>query len=617
MLFKRALATASLAVLCSLAVCQTSTINFQGQLRDAGSPANGQYDFQFVLFPDDITVNVGDLQVTNGLFTTPLNFGSGPFTGANKEIEIRVRPGASGGAYTTLAPRVAVTSTPYAIRTAVANALALPWIGSATTVGTALGAINNQATGNAYGLFGRSDSDLGRGIYGLAQHATGSNYGIYGASTSSAGTGVFGIHSATSGTNPGVWGQTNSTDSSANAIVGEVTSTAPGGSSAGVRGINRGTGFAGIGVYGSQAGSGYGVYGTSPAGRGVYGHASDATGVNFGVFGSTSSADGYAGYFSQRVYAFQIGVGTTQPESKLHVNGGTDSEPDGGGYIVSGSAIGTNISIDNNEIMARNNGAISTLFLNHNGGDVLINGLNGAGNVGIGLTSPATKLHVEGGSDSSPAGGGFLTVGTIAGLNISIDDNEIMARNNAATATLALNASGGNVNLIQSGTGNVGIGTASPVTKLHVNGTTRTDILEIVGADLAEKFPVSETVEPGTVVAIDSKNAGQLCLARGAYNRKVAGIVSGANELPVGVVLGHLPGMEDAVPVAMSGRVWVKADATERAIEAGDLLTTSNMAGHAMSVRDYAKAQGAIIGKAMTSLEKGKTGMVLVLVNLQ
>ena len=68
--------------------------------------------------------------------------------------------------------------------------------------------------------------------------------------------------------------------------------------------------------------------------------------------------------------------------------------------------------------------------------------------------------------------------------------------------------------------------------------------------------------------------------------------------------------------IALSGRVYCLVDATERPVEIGDMLTTSPVPGYAMKVDDYQKAQGAIIGKAMTSLKKGK-GLVLVLVTLQ
>jgi len=143
-------------------------------------------------------------------------------------------------------------------------------------------------------------------------------------------------------------------------------------------------------------------------------------------------------------------------------------------------------------------------------------------------------------------------------------------------------------------------------------GKIRTEVLEITGADVAEKFPVSEEVKPGMLAAVDPDNPGKLCLARGAYNRCVAGVVSGAGGLPTGAVLGNLPGQEDAMPVALSGRVWVYCDANEQAIEPGNLLTTSKRPGYAMTVTNFEKAHGAIIGKAMTRLEKGKMGLVLV-----
>ncbi|NCT68264.1 MAG: hypothetical protein GXC76_11585 [Rhodanobacteraceae bacterium] len=84
-------------------------------------------------------------------------------------------------------------------------------------------------------------------------------------------------------------GSSSSTDSSVNAVVGAISSTAPGGFSSGVRGINNGTGGLGIGVYGSQAGSGWGVYGVTPSGIGVYGNSS---GNGFGVYANSSSGTG-------------------------------------------------------------------------------------------------------------------------------------------------------------------------------------------------------------------------------------------------------------------------------------------------------------------------------------
>ena len=82
------------------------------------------------------------------------------------------------------------------------------------------------------------------------------------------------------------------------------------------------------------------------------------------------------------------------------------------------------------------------------------------------------------------------------------------------------------------------------------------------------------------------------------------------------MILPDLQDKENALPVALSGRVWVYADATKKPIKFGDLLTTADKPGYAMKVTKFKKANGAIIGKAITELEKG-TGLVLVLVTLQ
>jgi hypothetical protein len=97
----------------------------------------------------------------------------------------------------------------------------------------------------------------------------------------------------------------------------------------------------------------------------------------------------------------------------------------------------------------------------------------------------------------------------------------------------------------------------------------------------------------------------------------VAGIISGAGGVKPGMTMSQTGSIADGNhPVALSGRVYCWADASSGPIEPGDLLTSSNIPGHAMKVTNHTKAQGAIIGKAMTGLKDGK-GLVLVLVTLQ
>jgi hypothetical protein len=136
------------------------------------------------------------------------------------------------------------------------------------------------------------------------------------------------------------------------------------------------------------------------------------------------------------------------------------------------------------------------------------------------------------------------------------------------------------------------------------------------GADLAEPFHMSGAIPKGAVVVIDPDHPGQLKLSEAPYDKRVAGIVSGANGIKPGLSLHQEGVLEGGQNVALTGRVYVQADAADAAIEPGDLLTTSTTPGHAMKVTHSERAQGAILGKAMTGLRSG-TGMVLVLVTLQ
>lgn len=181
--------------------------------------------------------------------------------------------------------------------------------------------------------------------------------------------------------------------------------------------------------------------------------------------------------------------------------------------------------------------------------------------------------------------------------------------------------------VISNTTGNVGIGTAAPTAPLQVNGRIKTSVLEILGgSDIAEPFNISDCatddahdVKPGMLVSIDPDRPGALRLTTNAYDRAVAGVISGAGGVNTGMVLRQegTPMADGAYPVAMTGRVWAYADADASGpIAPGDMLTTSEVPGHAMKATDHSRSNGAAIGKAMTSLDKGR-GLVLVLVNLQ
>jgi hypothetical protein len=121
-------AFALLLTLSEAAPAQSTAFTYQGELNSSGAPADGDFDLRFGLFPaaaggtqigSDQTVSA--VEVAGGVFTVQLDFGVGAFPGADRFLEIEVRP-AGSGSFSTLAPRQQISSSPYAIRTLSAAA---------------------------------------------------------------------------------------------------------------------------------------------------------------------------------------------------------------------------------------------------------------------------------------------------------------------------------------------------------------------------------------------------------------------------------------------------------------------------------------------------------------
>ncbi len=184
-----------------------------------------------------------------------------------------------------------------------------------------------------------------------------------------------------------------------------------------------------------------------------------------------------------------------------------------------------------------------------------------------------------------------------------------------------------------SGAGSIAVLDANGAYRISLDantGYTTTPVLQITGgSDLSEQFDVSlptvaedanassRNPEPGSVVCIDPQNPGKLVVSARAYDKTVAGVISGAGDVKPGLVMGQQGTVADGQhPVALAGRVWVKCDASGGPIEPGDLLTTSDIPGHAMKAADPMRTPGAVLGKAMTLLGQDR-GLVLVLVSLQ
>jgi hypothetical protein len=115
----------------STARALTTAFTYQGRLNDSNAPANGSYDIAFTLYATNTTGSAvsgpilnTNVIVTNGLFTTAVDFGPGVFTGTNYWLELAVSTNGAN-AFSTLAPRQALTPTPYATFAAGANAAGL------------------------------------------------------------------------------------------------------------------------------------------------------------------------------------------------------------------------------------------------------------------------------------------------------------------------------------------------------------------------------------------------------------------------------------------------------------------------------------------------------------
>lgn len=297
------------------------------------------------------------------------------------------------------------------------------------------------------------------------------------------------------------------------------------------------------------------------------------------------------------------------------------------------------------DLILRSNGGQNRFHLDAGGGNIWIGGNGADGDIILfpirgknGTLSQAT-IHIDGGAANIFAGGngvdGDLVLKSQGGANriwLDADGGNIWAGGNGADGDLVLKSQGGaNRIRLDADGGNIWLGgngadgdivifraggdnqTISQAS-IHLNGDAGDIVLQ--NADCAEEFEVEDDTEmdPGTVMVIGDKT--QLRASQQAYDRRVAGIVAGAGNLRPGIVLGRQLSQAKRLPIALMGRVFCKVDASNGRIQVGDLLTTSHVPGHAMKVLDPAKAFGAVIGKALDSLQ-GDTGLIRVLVALQ
>jgi hypothetical protein len=584
----------------ALAQGVTQAFTYQGFLRQGGAPlTNPSQQMTFRIY-DALTggtllwnSGVLTVNVNNGLFTVQLNAPASVWTGAERFLEIQV------GA-TTLSPRVRLNPTPYANTSTLLNMFQ-----SGSSNPDRMVITHSPAFAN-WGLQYRDSDDsfhfLGSGVSRLSINL---------------GTGVLQYPLGAAA------GRVLTSDASGNAS----WQALPGGATAwtvsGADIYNANSGNVGIGTNSPtqklQVSGGMLV--DSSTGSLRIGYPASANQWYFSTIGGGANLQLWENAANAIRMFFEaggnIGVGTNDPAYLFDVlgdrnarlmnitNTNTGGAADGLYISVSGSTgWGLNSTASGSDGVAVRGVATGT---NAWAGFFLGRG-HFSGNVGIGTSSLMTaRLNVA--VDSTTDNATLRLHETAADFARLEFTNTNTARKWHIAGLIGTAVANDRLNFWNSAVGDI--------MSIRGDGTVSVRVLEITGADLAEKFPTTDTVEPGMVVEIDPDNPGHLRKAQGAYNKRVVGVVAGANGLSKGIILGNLEGSENHSPIAMSGRVWVYADATERAIEPGDFLTTAEKPGYAMAVDNLAQAQGAIIGKAMTRLEKGKTGMVLVVVNLQ
>jgi hypothetical protein len=623
----------------------TSEINYQGRLADkAGSPLSGTYTMTFRLYEaatggTALDTDIHDVVVTDGLFNTEIDFDQSYFDGRALWLGIKV------GTDSEMIPRQDFRPVPYALSLVPGAKIigAAQWnlnVETTNASGRALQGQASAASGTNYGVVGVSRSPDGYGGYFYNDEG---GVGVYGKSDSGfagyfdgkvhvsdnvgIGTtnptsylsikGNFSMNAnnrledtasiSLDGKHPGLKFHHNTTGEE-NAwlflayndsfVLYQNNNTTGGWWTAPLTILNKGN--LGIGTASPSAklhvqsdddNAQVNIWSTGAAKDAVLMFGTATGGQNFYL--TLDEDDGRKfkmgpGVADNKLVIQQngnVGIGTTSPGAKLDVRGtiitsgpnielteqasgnrhsfidfhGDDTYTDYGLRVIRGNT-GANAE---SCIQHRGTG-ILRLSTRESGSHIV---LQPAGNVGIGTTSPDSKLHVRAtdrptimaednfGGLMSGAGGGHGVFGT----NLYVDSKSQLktaGTHSRGYGYSGMHATWGNMNFyakggvntnanaaitpesrlhIRGSDGNVGIGTTSPGEKLTVRGnvlieseSTGMAVVELgEGLDYAEGFDVSDMtgIVPGAVLIIDPDRPGELTISDTPYDTKVAGIV--------------------------------------------------------------------------------------------
>ncbi|MDQ4122234.1 MAG: tail fiber domain-containing protein [Acidobacteriota bacterium] len=419
---------------------QTTEFTYQGRLTDSSMSANGNYDFEFRLCassadcisPIAVQQRLG-IFVSNGIFTVRLDFGTNGFPGANRFLEIAIRPAGSTGGFQQLLPRQPINSTPYAIRSLSAA--------SADNSTNATNATSATTASNANNLGGQPASayvQTGTNAFIRNQTAQqgGANFNIDG-------IGKANIFDVTTQYNIS-GNRVLSIAGTANLFAGVGTGAA---NTTGTYNLFIGTGSGQInqtGSFNSFLGATAGRNNTTGGNNSFIGKAagySNSTGGSNSFFGA-GAGESNVGGSENSFFGKDAGLNNIEGNNNsfFGVNAGSASTGNNNTFIgaladntnsnnqgSTNTAIGYNAKIDlypfgfPSPITSHNATAIGANAIVMSPNALVLGsiaGLNGAGtstNVGIGTAVPGARLHVAGNAQISSTlnVGGILTVGSL------------------------------------------------------------------------------------------------------------------------------------------------------------------------------------------------------------
>ena len=264
------------------------------------------------------------------------------------------------------------------------------------------------------------------------------------AATENSATTLFSITNNGDGTS--VEGINNTTSSSIAAVRGIVSSTAPGGFSSAVRGINNGTGGLGVGMWGSHNGSGWGVYGVTPSGIGVYGNSS---GAGYGIYANSNTGIGLNAT-STNGTAANIAI-----SNNANANNALTVNTLGNGRVIDASTSGSGEGIRST---SGNGLAIHGITSSQSSAGIFGDN-SGGGEAVVGRTTSNIAGAVVGRNDGGGFGvRGFIstsTANTGVGVQGEVGNNGSTGRAGRFVNTNATNIAANTLEVLSNGNGNI------------------------------------------------------------------------------------------------------------------------------------------------------------------